>query len=112
LRAYSSVESTTGTDEETSTNGTTNGNHMHVAGFHSARQLDIVGRPTLEGLEVETIPGQKVLILVALNLAILNVGRRRRRASLDIGRAFLGLLSAHCVASRSKSLSKEREKEG
>jgi hypothetical protein len=81
-----------------------------MAGFHSARQLNIVGRATLERLEVETISGQKVLVLIAVNLAILNIGRRRRRAGLDIGRAFLGLLSAHCVASRSERLSKKSEK--
>lgn len=37
---YTFAESTTRTDEETGTNGTTNGNHVQVARLHGAVKFD------------------------------------------------------------------------
>lgn len=61
---YTLGESAAGTDEETSTDGTTDGNHVKMALLHGPVELDdsetIV--TLLEGREVEAISGHEVLI--------------------------------------------------
>ena len=61
---YTFRKGAAGTDEETSTDGASNGNHVEVATPHGAVELDdteaIVA--LLEGREVEAIPGPEVLL--------------------------------------------------
>lgn len=61
---YTTVEGTTRTDEETSTDGATNGNHVQMARLHRLvedNKCAALGT-ALEGLEVETIAGHEVLL--------------------------------------------------
>ena len=66
-KTHTTAQSTTRTDEETGTNGTTNGNHVQMARLHGAVELDdtmaIVLPP--ERVQIETGPGQEILILEA-----------------------------------------------
>ena len=54
-----------GTDEETSTDRTTDGDHVQMASLHGSLELlDVdVGLTPLEGAEVETIAGHEVLLV-------------------------------------------------
>lgn len=67
---YTLAEGTTRTDEETSTNGTTDGDHVQMARLHGALELNdteaILAR--LEGLEVETIAGPEALAAVGIDM--------------------------------------------
>lgn len=65
-KTYTLVERTTGTDEETSTNGATNGNHVQVTGLHGTIKLDKTMAVVLaaEGVEVETVTGHPGLVVV------------------------------------------------
>jgi hypothetical protein len=81
-QTYTLVESTARTDEETSTNRTTDGDHVKMACLHRLVQNDeaAVRRlwTALEGLEVETIAGHEVLTVAPFGL-----GARLLSASLD-----------------------------
>lgn len=63
---YTLGQGTTRTDEETSTDGTTNGNHVQMTRLHSAIEFDntLAIVALLEGRSVETISGHEALILV------------------------------------------------
>lgn len=63
---YTLVESTTRTDEETSSDTTTNCDHVQVAGLHGAIELDeaMAVVLALEGLGVETVAGHEGLVVV------------------------------------------------
>jgi hypothetical protein len=79
---YTFAEGTARTDEETSTDGTTDGDHVKMARLHrlvennetAVRRLGTA----LEGLEVETIAGHEVLTVAPFGL-----GARLLSASLD-----------------------------
>jgi hypothetical protein len=63
LETYTLGEGSTGTDEETSTNGATDGNHVQVARLHGPVKLDHgtgLGA-ALERLEVQTVARPEVL---------------------------------------------------
>lgn len=73
------VEGTSGTDEEASTDGTTDGDHVKMAGLHGLVENDkwaTLGA-ALERLEVETVTGHEVFLVAPFSL-VLNgsVGRR------------------------------------
>jgi hypothetical protein len=65
MATYTSAEGTSGTDEETSTNRTTNGNHVHVAGLHGLVEFDRAtsARTALERFQVQAIARHEVLLL-------------------------------------------------
>lgn len=82
---YTTGESTTRSDEETSANGTANGNHVQMASLHGLVKDDewaALGT-ALEGLEVETIAGHEVFLVAPFALMIAlsrgDGGLRRRR---------------------------------
>lgn len=61
---YTVVKSLSRTDEETSTDRATDGNHLQMAGLHSTIELDsTVEAALLEGLKSETISGHEGLLL-------------------------------------------------
>lgn len=64
-KTYTSVQSRTGTDEETSTNRATNGNHVEMARLHPAIQLNDAGAVValLERLGAETHANAQRLLL-------------------------------------------------
>lgn len=72
------------------TNGTPNGNHMHMARFHGTVKLDMRSRTALEGLPAQTTPSPKVLLLVPVNLAIVHVGWGSGRRGFDVETLLLG----------------------
>lgn len=73
MDTYTLAESTAGTDEETSTNGTTNGNHVQVTRLHGLvedGETASLTRAALERLEVQTIACHEVLLLAPLGLSM------------------------------------------
>ena len=64
LRTYTSGKSTTCTDEETSTNGTTNGNHVQVTRLHGTFKFDDTRTIVLlsERAESETVTNPPILL--------------------------------------------------
>jgi hypothetical protein len=68
------AQSTTGTDEETSTDGTTDGNHVKMASLHGAIQLDhtLAVVLHLEGVHAQAGAGPGILIIEGC----VNVGAR------------------------------------
>lgn len=71
-RTYTSAESTTRTDEETSTNGTTNGNHVQMASLHGTLKLHHAFAIVLllEGVGIETVAGEPVGVALGALLGV------------------------------------------
>ena len=97
FNAYTISEGLAGTDEETSTNRTSNGDHVEVALLHGTVELDdaetIVALP--ERREIQTIPGHKVLVADGCSGVLRPVA-----ASIsgeDLGRRHGGLLEVRAV---------------
>lgn len=70
-------EGVAGTDEETSTDGTTDGNHVQVTSLHGTIEFDVAGTPVtpLERLEVQTVTGHERLLTEVLgDMAVTGVG--------------------------------------
>ena len=90
--AYTSGQSTTGTNEETSTDRTTDGDHVKMARLHGLVELDqtaLVGT-TLEGLHVQTVAGHEVLTVTPVsNIFALTLNGWVRDAGLLIRRESL-----------------------
>lgn len=81
------VQGLAGTDEETSTDGAADGNHVQVAGLHGALDLGAVAGvipARLEGVEVETISRHEVLPWEVLGNAGLIGGRRGRGGDMGL----------------------------
>jgi hypothetical protein len=101
---YTLVKSTSGTDEETSTDGTTDGDHVQMACLHGLVKNDhgAAVRTTLERGEVQTIARHEALLLTPFGrlttdrhggsvdgrllvmgdgLLVVHGGRQRRRRS-------------------------------
>lgn len=73
LATYTIGKSSTRTDEETSTDGTTDGNHVKMACLHGLvedNQWATLGA-ALEGLHVETIAGHEVLLFTPFSRVLL-----------------------------------------
>ena len=89
---YTSGQSTTGTNEETSTDRTTDGNHVKMARLHGLVELDqtaLMGT-TLEGLHVQTVAGHEVLTVTPVsNIFALTLNGWVRDAGLLIRRESL-----------------------
>jgi len=87
---YTPGKSTTGTDEETSTDGTTDGNHVKMASLHGLVEYDhraLLGT-TLEGLHVQTVAGHEVLLLAPVGgVLTMTFDSRVRDGSLLIRRS-------------------------
>lgn len=74
---YTTAEGTTRTNEETSADTATDGNHLQMAGLHGLVKLDGISRTALEGGEVQTIAGHEALLLSPVLAMVSFVGRRR-----------------------------------
>jgi hypothetical protein len=70
---YTAGESTAGTNEETSANGTTNGNHVKMARLHRLVKLQdgtVRLRTTPEGSEVEPIAGHERFLIAPISASM------------------------------------------
>lgn len=74
---HTTAEGTTRTDEETSTDTATDGNHVEMARLHRLVELDLTGRAATEGLQVQTIAGHEVLLLAPVLAMVGFVGGSR-----------------------------------
>jgi hypothetical protein len=85
VETYTLAESTTRTDEETSTDGTTDGNHVKMARLHGAVELNqaVTVVLLLEGVQVDSHPGPLVFVIeggvdVTSKSTCLDIGARDR----------------------------------
>jgi len=81
MSTYTFVEGTARTDEETSTDGATDGNHVQMARLHRLVEDDHwAGLGTaLEGPEIETIAGREALLLAPVAMVLVGRGGGRVR---------------------------------
>ena len=74
---YTLAESAARTDEETSTDGATDGDHVEMASLHRLVEFDdaAVLRTALEGPQVQTIAGHEVFLVTPFAAAALVLAR-------------------------------------
>ena len=110
---YTRVEGTARTDEETSTDGTTNGNHVQMARLHRLVEHEEWAAPgaALERFEVEPIAGHEVLLFTPFS-AMLTGGRvdggMRSAERLLVRRQYLLFVVVHGGQWTAMCWSKER----